>query len=249
MQFWRGAKLIRHSEEGYILLGVVIVLSVFTIILLAALPKVREEIRRDHEIETMHRGQQYKRAVQLYYRRFHSFPPSIDALLETNGLRFLRKRYSDPLTGKDDWEPVFLGQNRAPLTMGFFGEVRNLGAAQAGNGPSRSDQIVGGRPPDTFSTYAPDPSGLDNGANSIQAKSSDSSSPFGQVPGIGPIIGVSPSNTEQSILIYKTKDHYDEWEFVYDPASDRMVQGWFPPTYGKPPNVGAPGVGPNSPTP
>jgi hypothetical protein len=37
--------------------------------------------------------------------------------------------------------------------------------------------------------------------------------------GVG-IIGFSPNSPKQSILVYKKKNHYNEWEFVYDPLSD-----------------------------
>jgi hypothetical protein len=48
----------------------------------------------------------------------------------------------------------------------------------------------------------------------------------GQTFGGGGIIGFSPTSTKQSILIYKTKDHYNEWEFVYDPLTElKMVGG------------------------
>jgi hypothetical protein len=30
-------------------------------------------------------------------------------------------------------------------------------------------------------------------------------------------------SSRQSILIYKKKNHYNEWEFVYDPLSDQKV--------------------------
>jgi hypothetical protein len=37
------------------------------------------------------------------------------------------------------------------------------------------------------------------------------------------IIGFSPNSPKQSILVYKKKNHYSEWEFVYDPISDQMI--------------------------
>ena len=60
----------------------------------------------------MHRGKQYRRAIQLYYRKFHAYPPNVDALVKTNEIRFLRKKYIDPMTGKDDWKPILYGQNK-----------------------------------------------------------------------------------------------------------------------------------------
>jgi hypothetical protein len=45
----------------------------------------------------------------------------------------------------------------------------------------------------------------------------------GQTFGGAGIIGFSPNSPKQSILIYKKKNHYNEWEFVYDPLADRTV--------------------------
>jgi hypothetical protein len=78
-------------------------------------------IQRDKELETIHRGEQYKRALKLYYQKFGSYPTSIDQLVETNQLRFLRKKYTDPLTGKADWKPILFGQAHV-RPLGFFGQ-------------------------------------------------------------------------------------------------------------------------------
>ena len=55
------------------------------------------------------RGDQYKRAVKLFVRKVGRFPNSIDELENTNRMRFLRHRYDDPLTGKDDWRLIHAG--------------------------------------------------------------------------------------------------------------------------------------------
>src|SRR5690606_27515341 len=39
------------------------------------------------------------RAIQKFQRKYNAFPASIDALLQTDGVRFLRKEYVDPITG------------------------------------------------------------------------------------------------------------------------------------------------------
>jgi len=230
------------GEEGYILAAVIIMLAVLMIFMAGAVPKVREDIRRDQEIETMHRGKQYIRAVQLYYHKFRHFPPNVDALEDTNMQRFLRKRYLDPLTGQDDWVPVLYGQNKAPLTMGYFGQPLTMGAAvltPAAGSNSGSNNGAGGTPiPTAFPTSF-------SGSNSGLTPSAGM--PMGNGAGI---MGFSPAADKDSILIYKTKTHYTEWEFVYDPASDRGFGG---STYGPPPtpptNTGAPGFPGANPSP
>ena len=112
----------RPSEEGYILVAVIFMMLILVLSLSVALPKVREDIQRDRDEETMHRGKQYIRAIQLYYRKFNAYPPNVDALVKTNSIRFLRKKYIDPTTGKDEWKPIMFGQNKTPMAMGFFGQ-------------------------------------------------------------------------------------------------------------------------------
>jgi len=36
-------------------------------------------------------------------------------------------------------------------------------------------------------------------------------------------MGFSPGSPKQSILVYKKKNHYNEWEFVYDPLAEQMM--------------------------
>ena len=123
----------KPSEDGFMLLLAVFLLALLVLSLSVAIPVISREIQRDHEVETMHRGLQYRRAIQLYYRKFHNYPPSIDVLVKSNNTRFLRKKYIDPLTGKDDWKTIAMGQNKAPLAMGFFGQP--LAGAGAGAMP------------------------------------------------------------------------------------------------------------------
>lgn len=109
-----------QSEDGFILLWVLFLAVLLLIALAVAAPKIAVSIQRDKEIELVHRGQQYQRAIQLYYRKFGGYPTSIKQLLNTDNIRFLRKRYKDPLTGKDDWRIIHLGEAKVP-PMGFFG--------------------------------------------------------------------------------------------------------------------------------
>ena len=115
------------SEEGYMLVAVIFLVALLTISLAVALPRISKEIQRDHEVETMHRGKQYIRGIRMYYKKFGAYPPNVDALVKgTNNIRYMRKKYADPTTGKEDWKPVRYGQNKAPTAMGFFGKPLTL---------------------------------------------------------------------------------------------------------------------------
>ena len=207
------------------LVAVIFLVALLTISLAVALPRISKEIQRDREIETMHRGKQYIRGIRMYYKKFGAYPPNVDALVKgTNNIRFLRKKYADPTTGKEDWKPVRYGQNKAPTAMGFFG-VPLGGSTIAGVGPSGGNIPPGNglnpqTPPVDPNAPPVDPNNP-NGTNGATGTglSGQTSQTFG---GVG-IIGFSPNSPKKSIMVYKTKDHYNEWEFVYDPIAEQMM--------------------------
>ncbi len=231
------------------LVAVIFLVALLTIALAVALPKVSKEIQRDRELETMHRGKQYARAVKLYYKKFGAYPPNVDALVKpTNNIRFLRKKYADPTTGKEDWKPIRFGQNKAPTAMGFFGVP--LGSSTvAGVGPSGGNGLPGGSSlsggsglnqqtpaPDPNAAQAPDANNASGTAAGTTTGSTTGSGTglTGQTFGGVGIIGFSPNSPKQSILVYKKKNHYNEWEFVYDPLAEQTMQGGNLGTIGQP---------------
>jgi type II secretory pathway pseudopilin PulG len=225
----------RLSEEGYILVMVIFLVALLTLSLAVALPRVAKEIQRDRELETMHRGKQYARAVRMYYKKFGAYPPNVDALVKpTNNIRFLRKKYADPTTGKEDWKPILFGQNKAPTAMGFFGQAL-AGTTIAGIGPSGGNGLTGGSSLAGGSSFNQQTSTTDTSAPSGSTAPTGSTTGLtGQTFGGAGIIGFSPTSPKQSILVYKKKNHYNEWEFVYDPISEQMMQGGNTGTIGQP---------------
>src|ERR1700710_23859 len=96
------------GEQGYMLLAVVVMVALVLIALAVAAPVVARDLRRDKEVESEHRAEQYVRAIRLYQRscKCTSYPPSMDALEKSTTVRFLRQKYIDPLTGKSDWRLI-----------------------------------------------------------------------------------------------------------------------------------------------
>jgi type II secretory pathway pseudopilin PulG len=248
------------SEEGYILVAVIFMLAILILSLSVAIPRVRASIQRDREEETMQRGKQYIRAIQLYYKKFNAYPPNVDALIKTNNIRFLRKKYIDPTTAKDEWKPILFGQNKTPQAMGFFGQPLAAGSL-AGIGPTGGNtgtntgtggassttsgglfsstptsttdsgtSTSGGTDPNANPVVGTGPGGSATGVTGSGATGSTSSSSTnptgtGQTFGGGGIIGFSPGSPKQSIFVYKKKNHYNEWEFLYSPLMDQQQIG------------------------
>ncbi len=83
--------------------------AMVAIFLYNELPIVVMEAQRQKEQTLIDHASQYQRAIQVYYRTRHTYPPTIEALENTNNIRFLRRRYKDPMTGKDDWRILHMG--------------------------------------------------------------------------------------------------------------------------------------------
>jgi type II secretory pathway pseudopilin PulG len=130
----RGIRRERRDEDGFALIGLVVAIFLILLVLSIAAPKVAMQMRREREVETVHRANQYTRAIRMYYRRNgNHYPGSIEQLEKTNNIRFLRQKYVDPLTGKADWRLIHFGEAKTKL-HGLFGEplpgiAQGLGSA------------------------------------------------------------------------------------------------------------------------
>ena len=268
----------KPSEDGYMLIAVIFMLALFIIALSVAAPRVAKSIQREREIETMHRGKQYARAVKLYYRKFGRYPPNVDALVNTNEIRFLRKKYVDPTTGKEEWKPIAVGMNKTQAT-GFFGQpIVGSGGGTGLSGSPGMAGTLGGQSPsgsafgNSGSTPGSSSSTLFNTSSTTPGQSTDPSAtgtsapttdangnpippgsnsstgstagPTGPTMGGLGVMGFSPNGTKLSILVWHKKNHYNEWEFFYDPQSDLTMLGGNAGAIGQPAGSTPVGTGP-----
>jgi hypothetical protein len=72
-------------------------------------PRAAFEAQRDKEQLLMDRGHEYIRAITLFTHKYNRFPNTMEDLENTNNIRFLRRRYADPMTGKTDWRILHAG--------------------------------------------------------------------------------------------------------------------------------------------
>lgn len=126
----QSSPLANERERGSALLIVFLFAAMVAIFLYAELPIVVMEAQRQKEQTLIDHAAQYQRAIQIYYRNRHTYPPTIDALENTNNIRFLRRRYKDPMTGKDDWRILHMGP------AGVIDSLVNPIAAPGANGQS-----------------------------------------------------------------------------------------------------------------
>ena len=233
-----------RSERGYVLLMMMLFVALLAIGAAALAPSITLQVRRDREEEMIHRGVQYSRAIRHYVKKFGRYPTRIEELENTNNLRFLRKRYKDPITG-EDFKLLHLGEVQLAAGVGGIGGAATLAAAAtAMGGPPGTSAMLGGAVAQAArsamaantatSIPATNDSGQDAGAaNHANAGSPDSSktdpSQTGSNPpelssrvfGGGPIVGVASISKALSIREFNHKNHYNQWQFIYDPSTDR----------------------------
>ena len=229
------------DEAGFMLVFVILLTTLLLIALAVAAPIMARSIRRDKEVESAHRAQQYVRAIRLYYRKFKNYPPSVDALEKSNDIRFLRKRYVDPLTGKDDWRLIHLGEQQTTV-KGFFGKplsgLNTKGAGTTlGSASSLGTGFGGATSPATGTSTIGATSGLaagfsgatiggamgTTGTPSTSTPSTSTPSSSG-ITSVGQIVGVGTAKTGNSILNPNAQTTYETWEFLYDPKIELLYQ-------------------------
>src|SRR3954466_5220109 len=127
-------------------------LAAFTIALMATGQAVATQIRCDREEEMVHRGQQYVRAIRRYYRKFGRYPSKIEDLEFANNIRFLRKRYKDPMVANGEWKVLHYGEAKNP-PRGLFGQPIGIVGGLGGSTPGTS--TVGGTPANGLGGMAP----------------------------------------------------------------------------------------------
>jgi len=230
-------------------------LAVMAIGLTAVAPAIAQRVRREREIELIHRGKQYVRALRLFYRRFGRYPVRLEELEQTNNIRFLRKHYKDPMTASGDWRLIHFGEaqltlpNAAPLLPGATTPGSSGTAGSGSSSSSFANTFSSGSQPNpgqTGTAGASTESSQSGQPGQPGTPASQLSSPLGGGPqlGGGPVVGVASTSKKQSNKELNTKNHYNDWEFVYDPRLDVMAaQPQAPGTQPQPPaQGGAPGV-------
>jgi hypothetical protein len=203
------------------------------------------QIRRDREDELIHREMQYRRAIRRFIKQTGRYPMNLEDL-DKGQVRYLRKRYKDPITGRDFklLHMLDIPQPGTPTpnlqqgstvpgadpadataTSGKPGSAASSDAASTTDGQAIQPQPgqsgtpqAGAQPPNA---QAP-------GGQFGSAQSTNGSSNQPVVGGL--IVGVVSTSTKTTIREFNHKNRYNQWLFFYDPAFDR-----FPEFYGPTP--------------
>jgi type II secretory pathway pseudopilin PulG len=230
----------RRTQAGYTLLMVVFMVATMIILAAAATPNLLTQGRREKEEDMVWRGEQYERAIGLYYRKFGKYPTKVEDLTrQTNGVRFLRQAYTDPMN-KDDgsWRFIYVGPNGQ--LIGSHRQTSLLQGALAVPGLNGSSALGGGLQPlaplgataggTTSANQAPgagQPGQQTNPATAANPLESQPQPFQGTVLG-GNIIGVGSKIKKPSIRVYLGGDTYQEWEFIWNPTGLNAIPGQTP---------------------
>ena len=227
----------RRKQAGYSLLMVVFLVATMMILTSAATQNILTQGRREREADMVWRGEQYQRAIGLYFRKFGKYPAKVDDLVkQTNGVRFLRQAYTDPMNKEDgSWRFIYVGPNgqligslrHTSLLQGTLSSLTMPGASPFGPGaqpgpPPPGGVAIGG-------VGGVGPIGLTGlpGANGGLAPNLLESQPqplAGNIIG-GNIIGIGSKVKDSSLRVYQGGDTYEQWEFIWNPQQQGAIPG------------------------
>lgn len=153
----------RDREGGYVLLALLASSAILLAALALSIPRMAMQAQRVRDTQVIEWGKQYERAIKLYYREHNKYPEELDDLEETDGVRYLRRRYKDPLGRTGEWRLIHMGtdgrfedsllydlEDEEPnrrtggfQVAGFGGQGSSLGGPSGGAGGGSTGMSLG----------------------------------------------------------------------------------------------------------
>jgi len=229
-----------------VLLALMLMVTLMIIVAASAATSLAFKIRRDREEEMIHRGAEYSRAIRRYTKKMGRYPLRVEDLENTDGMRFLRKRYKDPITGRDfkllhmtDLQRIGVGGlSAAPPAPpnASTNPATNLPGQALPAQASVAQEVTQQQPAmeQTATEQTPGAPLADNGVTDQQASAvtgsknpsppaTSTDDPPQPLSG-GVIVGVASASHKETIREFNRKNHYNDWLFFYDPALDRGLE-------------------------
>lgn len=132
-----------RRQAGFTLLGLLFLVAGLGVALAAVGTVWETAARREKEVELLFIGDQYRRALESYYRaspeQAKRFPSSLTDLLSDNRfpntVRHLRRLYRDPMNNGDEWGEIREGEE----IVGVYSLAAGIPFKQAGFPKSYDD--------------------------------------------------------------------------------------------------------------
>jgi type II secretory pathway pseudopilin PulG len=206
-----------HSQGGYTLVALLAMMTILALFAMAVAPSVRQQADREHERETIFRGEQVADAIRDYYKYRVAFnrvngdqalPTSMDQLLEglpipggSKSRQILRASAArDPLTIEGEWRFI---HPRSEALVDFQQAV--ITYAGTIPPPPRDQQMA------QLQQFAVPQ--ITNVLN-IGSTSKSSSSSSVDDDSSGPFVGVASRSRRSSVLTFYGIENRDEWVFT-----------------------------------
>jgi len=159
----------KASQSGFTYLVLLTAVAVIGVGLVAASEVWSHSRQREQERELLHVGEQFRRAIGLYYERtpgpVKRYPEKLEDLLEDKRYlvrqRYLRRIFADPMTGRAEWGfvpapgggimGVYSTSGRPPIKTANFAEenrtFKDAGSYSQWQFVYLPTQNAGNRPP------------------------------------------------------------------------------------------------------
>ncbi len=138
-----------RAQQGYAFITIIFMAAAMAVTLALALPRFAMQAQRVREERLIYRGKQYKRAIQLYFRQHKKYPARMKDLEDTNGVRYLRRRYKDPMNpAEDEWRIIHMGPDGTFKDSIIHDLVEEEDEQNSGNaGGMQPSTSIGASPP------------------------------------------------------------------------------------------------------
>ena len=198
------------GERGYALVALLALMTLLMIGVMAAAPSIRQQSRRELELEAIARGEEVAAAIRMYIAMHPTKQPptSMDELLDgvnpagrTKKVKVLRASAArDPLSESGEWRTV------KPRDEAMVRFIRDIAEYAEGRPPAATtDPAL-----QTVAQQLPQLTGLVTGLGSGSEDGGEDSS----LSTSGPFIGVASRSRRESIITYYGIERHDRWVFT-----------------------------------
>jgi len=195
-------------ERGYALVALLALMTVLMISMMAAAPSIRQQTRREREIEAIARGEEVAQAIRMYIHYAKRPPTSMEELQEgapfgTKKVQVLRASAArDPLTESGEWRLIKVNDREMIAFIRELTKYANGRLPAATTDTDGTMQQIAGTLPRLTNI-------LDTGTTSEAPGGEDAS-----LSSKGPFIGVTSRSRRDSIIAYYGIERHDEWVFT-----------------------------------
>ena len=123
------------NQKGFSLLELMIAMFILIILLSVAIPVYRTTVQNARETVLKENLWQIRRSIDQFAADKGKLPDSLDSLV-TEG--YLREKPVDPITEKDEWDPV-MGENLNPDDGQGMKDIKSLAEGEDSDGKKYQD--------------------------------------------------------------------------------------------------------------